>query len=140
MAKGNAYVQLQGLDEINKKLAMLSGKEGKAAIRKGMRRSLGPVLKRAKELEPKGETGTLKKAVKLRVMKRKKGRVGFTVGFSAKAWKASKYYGSFRDKGTKKMKGSNAIRQAYLELGKPTSEDAERQILAECMKLIEGKG
>jgi len=130
-------ITIKGMDEINAKLARLSGKDGKAAIRKGMRASLIPLRTLIKELLPKGDTGLLKRAVKIKAAKGRKGSIRITVGFGDKSFKGGKYYGSFRELGTKKMDGSAAFRTAFDRLGEPTKADAEAKILAALIAVAE---
>ena len=134
--QGGASITIKGLDAVNAKLARLSGAQGKKAIRKGMRQALKPLQARIKDLLPQGATGTLRKAVKIQGGKARKGGVRLTVGFGAKTWKATRYYGSFRELGTSKMEGAHAFKAALGQLGEPTRDDAERRILAELDALI----
>jgi hypothetical protein len=64
--------KVEGIDEIKKALGQLPGRVEKKVIRQSQRAGLKPMLARARELAPKGETGNLRKAVKLRTGKRRR--------------------------------------------------------------------
>jgi hypothetical protein len=130
-------ITITGMDDLNKQLARLSSKDGKKAIRRAMRASLKPMKAMLRVTLPLGETGVLRRAVKIKAARGKRGEIRLTVGLGDKSFKGGKYYGSFRILGTKKMKGSDAYKQTFAALATPTREDAERRILAEVLALIE---
>ena len=57
--------------------------------------------------------GQLRDSLKIRAMKRKKGRVGFLVQTRAGDFKGDTYYAAFQEYGTSKMPGKGYIRRAF---------------------------
>lgn len=137
------FVQISGLKAVNEKLKAMTGAEGKKAIRKGLRRGAKPLVALAKELEVKGPTLLLSRAIKLKATKRSRGKIMYTVGFSETAWKKAevKYYGVFRELGTRKIKSASlAMRRAYLERGEIVKGISEHAIWDEVINIVERSG
>jgi len=105
MAKKQMLV-LTGDSELNKRLAMLSGKEAKAVVRKALRPALKPVLQQARGTAP-SKTGLLKKNIKIKSIARSRTYIGARVtSGSGKAKSGNEnsgkaFYGAFLEYGTK---------------------------------------
>lgn len=80
MAKLKATVEVLGLEELKKSLHLLSKTGAKRAIRKAMRAGTNKMLAATKENAPV-DTGLMKKSLVVRALKRKRGRIGFRIGF-----------------------------------------------------------
>ncbi len=135
--KGNG-VEISGLDAVNAQLRKLAGKQGKKAIRTGMRKSLKPVLAALRSKVPK-VTGTLAKNIKIKTVRSRRG-IKLTVGFGDKSWKPGKYYGTFAvlpTKHNKIVKGQTVFDEVFRAQGEAAKSQAEQFILTEIETLIE---
>ncbi len=105
-----AFVLSGGL-ELQKRMKelMSEGKSGAAAIRKGLRAGSKVVAQRVKADFPK-LTGAAAKSVKVRAMKRKKGRIGVRVALYAASKKGAPYP-YFLEGGVKYQKKGGRIRK-----------------------------
>ncbi len=99
---------LVGDKELIRKLKRLAKKDAKAIIRKATRQAAKIIAPRAKELAPKGpkskdhSPGQLRRAIKVRSMKRSRSRIGAVVSMGDKSFAGDTYYGSFQNWGAKK--------------------------------------
>ncbi len=87
-----AGITIQGDMELKALIGdlMSEGKKGQGAIRKGMRAAAKIIAARIKETYPK-LTGMAAKSVKVRALKRKKGRIGVRVTLFAESTKGFPY-------------------------------------------------
>ena len=90
---------LQGDKELTRKLKDIPDKTVNKGLRKGTRAGAKIVQAAAKGMVPQA-TGNLKRNIKVRAMKRKKGRVGARVTIPPDA-----FYGTFQEKGWKARNG-----------------------------------
>lgn len=91
-----------GIEAIDRRLMSLEPKLQKKVIRKAQRDGAKDVLAAAKSLAPV-KSGALKKNLKIRTIKRKKGQVGLDIGTAAKDFTGDQFYSSFLIYGTKKI-------------------------------------
>lgn len=130
MAK--SYVQ--GDKALGKALKRL-GPAANKILRKVLRAGTKEVANEIKSIAPVGETGQLKRAIKVRAAKRKKGRIAFMAQIGEGSFKGETFYGSFVDLGTAKQDP-----QDFME--KPFDQHAGRvgdEILEETWKAIEAE-
>lgn len=95
-------MSLQGDRELVDKLKSLTKSEFKSATQTGAKKSLDPVRKTAQAIAPK-RTGKLKRAIRIRVLKRSRVRVGarVTVGSHDSMFKGRTFYAAFQEYGWK---------------------------------------
>ena len=95
-------MSLQGDKELVDKLKSLTKSEFKSATQTGAKKSLDPVRKTAQAIAPK-KTGRLKRAIRVRVLKRSRVRVGarVTVGTHDNMFKGRTFYAAFQEYGWK---------------------------------------
>lgn len=142
-------IDLTGAEDIIRSLKELGPEVEKEALRIVIREAGNIVLPVARALCPVSEKGShgqnpgaLRKNLKLRTMRRKRGRVGVRIGTSAKGFHNSKqFYGWFQEEGYRVGKRSNKIRQAQkIRRGTPLQQLAAQEILAaDGRRFIEGK-
>lgn len=81
MAKGvKASVEVVGLHAFEKLLERLGTKDANAIVRKSQRVAAKSMMEETKKRAPV-DTGLLKKSLAVRALKRKRGRIGFRVGY-----------------------------------------------------------
>jgi len=114
MAKTTLIVT--GDKRLNRKLAKLKGPEGKKVIRKASRAAMKVYQFAAKQNAP-SRTGTLKKQIKVRAMKRSRVKVGTMVRATGDG-----FYGNFLELGTRHIDAMNFMRMA--------AKDNQSRILA----------
>lgn len=104
--------QVQGIPQLVKALQELEKKLSNQILRTELRAAAKEVAADIKENAPVGETGDLRRAVKVRSAKRKKGRIGFSASF-AKSKAADAWYGPFVDLGTAHQPAQNFIEKSF---------------------------
>ncbi|MDK1104035.1 MAG: HK97 gp10 family phage protein [Actinomycetota bacterium] len=117
-------MHITGLEELLKALGSLPKKVARQAIRKPLREGAKIVLAEAKRNVPKGKTGNLKRSLKVRAGKRKKGTISIRVVTSEGWFKGDTFYGAFVEYGTHKMEARNYVRNAY-----NTTKDRVRKLI-----------
>jgi HK97 gp10 family phage protein len=97
-----AHIVLTGSEELNRKLAELSGPKAKMAIRKASRVALRPVAEQAKSNAPR-KSGRLGRSIKVKAIRRSRSRVGARVTSSGTdhQFKGRTFYGGFQEYGWK---------------------------------------
>lgn len=94
-----AKLTLDGGEQTLKRLALLKkslrGKIVRSALRAGGKIS----QKKAQALAPRGATGRLAKRIRVRAMKRKRDRIGYSVVSGKKDYAGETYYAAFVDQG-----------------------------------------
>mgnify|MGYP001009153993 CR=1 FL=1 len=129
-----------GAKEIELALAELEKRIANKIIRRVMRESMKPIAVAARENAPV-ETGVLRSAIKVRAMKRSRGRIGIMVMIGEGDFKGDTYYGGFQEYGWKtgkrsdpdnqrrEVEGKGYMRKAW-DGGKETAkQQAERLLL-----------
>jgi len=112
------------LSHVLKKLREFPGKVERRALSKAGRAATKEIANRAKELAPvqqkpkrgkqlRSPRGRLKKSIKVRAMKRKRGRVGFRVTTGAGEFKGDTFYGGMVEYGTTKQPPQPFMRPAW---------------------------
>lgn len=121
-------VTVEGEQRVIAKLKTLPGKIEKKITRTALRKSAKLVQSKAKSLVPVGRTGQLKKQIKVRAMKRKRGRVGIMV----RVWGGGftdAFYASFVQFGHDLVRGDKVVgRIDANDFLKAASESQEQQI------------
>jgi HK97 gp10 family phage protein len=102
-----------GIKEIDRTLRRLEPKIAKKLIRQSMRAALKPVRAAVIASAPVGETGQLRKAVKLKAGPRRKGVIELDVQIGAGSFKGETYYGAMVELGTKKQQAQHYMREAF---------------------------
>lgn len=112
-------IVITGIKEIDRALKKLDAVDAKKAIRKGVRAGLDAVLSSAKEKSPV-KSGRLKKSLKKRALKRKKGRIGYKIVAQptkkeAEANPDQYFYGAAVEFGTEKTPENDFMLRAFEE-------------------------
>lgn len=102
--------RVEGLEELERTLRELPDKVEKKVVSQALRKGLKPIQKEAKNLAPV-LSGQLKKAIKIRAGKRKKGQVSVNVIIGDKDFQ--NFYPKFIEYGTSKLPANPFMRTAY---------------------------
>lgn len=131
MAKKQMLV-LTGDKELNKRLAMLSGKEAKKVVRKSLRPALKPVLQEARGNAPT-KTGFLKKNIKIKSIARSRTYIGARVTSGLGKAKSGNdnsgdaFYGSFLEYGTKPRRTESGANRGIVKPFKYMKKAADKK-------------
>ena len=106
-----ATLRLEGGKALERKLKTLPTRVRNKVVRTALRDGAKIVQAETKSLAPV-QTGLLKKSLKVRAMKRKKGRIGINVQMGAGDYKGETFYGAFVEYGHKLGKRTNGIKRA----------------------------
>lgn len=101
-----AVFQITGLKPAIKALKTLDAKVAKKVLRQSMRKALKP-MQQAVKAEAPVRTGALKRAIKVRAGKRKRGQVSVVVAASSKDFTGKTFYASIIEYGS----GKHSTRQ-----------------------------
>jgi HK97 gp10 family phage protein len=107
-----ARVQLTGAKEIALALGKLETKLARKVGSKALRAGAKIVQAAAVQIAPRGETGNLKKSIKVRAGKSKKGYRSIIVGPGEKWFTGNEFYAAFVEFGHRTGKASSSIRRA----------------------------
>lgn len=130
----NTKFEVKGLKETIKKLQNLEPKVAKKVVRKTLRTGAKIMQTEVKQNVPVDE-GNLRKSLKVKAGKRKKGSISVAVTTSAEdnLYKGDQFYGAFQEFGTSKMQGKHFMEQSF-----NAKENEARQVMTESLKdLIE---
>ena len=105
-------IEVQGDTQLIAKLNALENKLYRKYVIKRLREAAKRVQSKVKSIMP-SDTGFAKKALKVRVMKRKTGRIGISVGFSTVTFKNKHFYGVFMDLGTVLHEGAKSNHEGF---------------------------
>ena len=123
-----AKFTITGVKEIQRAYRELPKRAANKVVRQAIRRALKPVQAKVKELSPKGETGRLSKAPKVRARKKvKRGVIALNVQIGEGDFKGKTFYGGFQNFGTKRIKAKHYIEAAF----DATKDSAAAQVAAE---------
>lgn len=113
MSKRKITVVLTNTESLNRKLAELTGRQAKEAIRKAARPALRPTLSAAKANAPK-KTGRLQRSIRIRAISRSRIRVGMRVTTSKydNQFSGRAFYSSFQEWGWKTGKRLSRVAAA----------------------------
>lgn len=120
-------IKLEGAKELEKKLKSLEPKIAKKLVRQSLRKAAKPILAVARTKCPV-DTGTLKKSIKIRAMRRKKNSFGVLVGTALKWFTGDTFYGAFVEFGTSKMSARPFMRPAFDEKKGEAEEILKQEI------------
>lgn len=102
---------LGGGPEILRRLNAIDAAAERKIVRQSLRNGARIVAKRAKELAPK-RSGRLAKLIRVRAMRRKRGRIGYSVLLTSRDM-GEDFYGGFVELGTKHFDGRAFLRDAF---------------------------
>lgn len=126
-------LSVRGEKKIMRQLKKLPVKIRRKVLRKASREAMKPVLKAARNNAPK-QSGALKKAIKLRALKRnRRGLVGVKVAVGKDWFQGDQFYGAFQEFGYKGIEGKHFVENAYDTHG----EGAKRRFMDLVPKQIE---
>ncbi len=131
-------VKLLGAKELDRKLRKLEPKIGKKVIKGALREAAKMILKVAKQKVPV-DTGALKKDLKVRAMKRKKGRYGVLIGTAAGWGKGKTFYGAYLEFGTSKRPAKPFLRPAFDETKEAVIRRLKRRLKVGIERAARGK-
>lgn len=132
-ASDGISLSLVGDKKLQKLLDTLPAKFSKKAIRKGTREGTKIVTKAAKSNAPKGETGALRKGIKTKAMKAKRGYIGTTTQLSDKNFRT--FYGPMTEYGTQFQKAQGFLKKASEDKGEQATQKAAEIMKAELIKI-----
>lgn len=140
MAK-KVQVVLTGVRRLDRKLKRLGSKEAKKLVTKAAREAVKPILLTARRYAPK-DTGRLQKSIKVRALKRKKGRFGVrvTTGESDNQFRGRTFYGAFAEYGwtpgsrKSKRRGTPVMGELYMKRAARAKRDSALKIYRERIK------
>jgi HK97 gp10 family phage protein len=120
-------MSVRGDKEIMKKLKRLERKDAKKVIVRSARAAMRPVMQAAKKGAPVGETGNLRKSIKMRALKRnRRGNIGVRVAISDRWFVGPMFYGAFQEFGWHIGKRDNKLRTSRQWHGIGGEEDTRR--------------
>jgi HK97 gp10 family phage protein len=114
--------------QLARKLAKLERAARNKVVRKGIREGAKIILKPARKAAPK-RTGLTRKAIKTKVMKRKKDRIGLNVQIGKGEYKGETFYAAFVEFGTRRMKARPFLGPAYYKYRRKAMKVTERVML-----------
>lgn len=106
-----ATLRLEGGKALERKLKTLPTRVRNKVVRTALREGAKIVQHATKELAPV-RTGLLKKSIKVRAAKRKRGRIAINVQMGAGDYKGETFYGAFIEYGHRLGKRTNGIKRA----------------------------
>ena len=130
-------IELQGVEELRRKLLSLEPRIAKKVLRKALRAGAKIIHARAKQNIPTGGSGVLARSIKVRAMKRtRKQRIGVAVETREGWYKGEAFYGAFVEFGHKQ--GSRKLGDArkqiegkhYIEKAADQTKDAVTALLS----------
>ena len=111
MATPTIRIALHGDKQILARLKGVIPRLRKKALMKAARIAMKPLHAKARSSAPKGETGQLRKSIKLKAMKKnRRGVVGIAVATSDGFFQGKTFYGGFQEFGWHSGKRTTAIR------------------------------
>lgn len=107
--------KIDGLKELDKKLASLEKRIRSKVIRQAQREAM-KIVKRAVEADaPEGETGELKASVKTRSGPRSRMGISTVVQIGAESFRGETYYAAFVEFGTEFQHAQHYMKLAYFD-------------------------
>jgi HK97 gp10 family phage protein len=123
-----ATFTITGVKEIQRAYRELPKRVANKVVRQAVRKALKPMQAKVKELSPKGETGRLARAPKVRARKKvRRGIIALNVQIGEGDFKGETFYGGFQNFGTKKIKAKGYIEAAF----EATKDAAAQQVSSE---------
>lgn len=134
MAKAMS-VKVEGLPQLIKALTAFEKKVMNKGLKKCFRDGSKVIAKAVKDETPKGQSGFLRKAIKVRAAKRKKNRIGVNVQIGEGNFKGDSFYGGFVEFGTKTADGKVKIKgRRFMKKGFDKSKDAAAAAMVESLR------
>jgi len=130
-------IQITGIKETDRAIQELGKNISKKIMRKAMRESLKPVQQACKQNAPV-DKGDLRKAIKIKAMKKSRKGFGVKVEIGEGDFKGDTFYGAFQEYGWKtgkrgsenrhEIKGKGFMRKSFDETKESAKEDALNKI------------
>ncbi|WP_254513878.1 HK97-gp10 family putative phage morphogenesis protein [Anatilimnocola floriformis] len=128
-------IKVEGLPQLIKALGEFEKKIFNKVLKKAFREGAKVSQKAIKALIPKGETGALRKALKVRTLARKKDRVGISVQMGEGSFQGATFYGGFLEWGTKNKEGQTKIEaREFIKKGFNDSKEAAAAAMVRTIK------
>lgn len=128
-------VKVEGLPELIKALRLFENKVFNKGLKKAFRDGSKIIQKAVKDETPKGSSGLLKKAIKVRASKRKKNRIGVNVQIGQGSFKGESFYGGFIEFGTKNSEGKAKIKaRRFMKKGFDKAKDSAGKRMIESLR------
>lgn len=105
--------QVKGVKELKRALDKLEQKIRTKILRTELRGAAKELAADVKENAPVGETGKLRRAVRVKSAKRKKGRIAFNAQIGEGSFKGETFYGSMVELGTAKQPAQHFMEQTF---------------------------
>lgn len=138
-------IKISGLTGVLKKVSELDKGLQNKLLQKGFRAGSKIMQKEAVRLAPE-DTGLTKSAIKVRAMKRKRGRIGISLTLGKKDFTGESYYAAFTNFGTKDRetkKGQNRGKSPdldYLGIAADNKMEASKDAMLSIFKAAIEKG
>ena len=126
-------IKVTGGDKVLKNLTTLEPKIANKILRTNIREAAKELASGVKTNAPVGETGTLRRAVKVRANKRKKGNVGVSVVID-KASFGNEWYATFPEFGSKFQAGQHTTEDVFKAKGQNLADSLREKILQAILK------
>lgn len=130
-------IKITGIKETDNAIKELGKNLSKKIMRKSMREALKPVQQACKQNAPV-DRGNLKKAIKIKAMKKSRKGFGVKVEIGEGDFKGDTFYGAFQEWGWKtgkrgsenrhEIKGKGYMRKGFDETKESAKEDAIKKI------------
>lgn len=126
--KDIVLMSIRGDKAVMKRLKKLEPKIRKQVLNKAAKTAMRPVLTAARNNAPK-KTGALRKAIRLRALKRnRRGNVGARVACSDQWFVGDMFYGAFQEFGYHIGKRENSMRSRGIWSGIGSDRDTRREV------------
>lgn len=123
-------MKVEGADKVIRKLKNLENKVQNKITRKALRAG-AKVIQKAEKAKAPVDSGRLKRSIKVRAMKRKKGRIGVNVIMRASDFSGVKFYGNFVIFGFKRGEKQIPANNYPKEATEASGEEAKSSVVNE---------
>ncbi len=127
-----------GVPDIDRKLKKLPAALARKTLSTSMRESMRPVLTAVREETPVGETGQLRRAIRLRVAKTKRGNIKLVVMIGEGFFVGKTFYGSFVELGAEHIEARLFMTRVYERMKAAVKRDAIARISSGLDAAIKG--
>lgn len=121
---------VKGVKEVQRAFLELEPKVARKVVRQALRKAVKPIQAAAKADAPV-KSGKLKKAIKVRAMRRKKGRIGVLAIIGKGDFQGETWYGSVQEFGARKrrrIRAKHFMKKAYESKKAQAAAIAEAEI------------
>lgn len=125
---------VEGLDAMRRRLAGLKGPALGRIVREALGPAVRPMVDRIRSLTPE-DTGRQRRAIRAVPGRDSGGRASYRIEIDRRDF--AKFYPAFRDLGTRKVRGSRAMRRGFEQTRARVAAAAERAVLAAISKALE---